>query len=330
MKEQVIRSVGMAVDSLTPAKMKVIQSNGDTTDVVNDTRPPRVFDPGIRILYFEDLVGNVLGTLTSWANHVETIWSKNIEITSDFPHYIREGMKNGLWYGDTKYKDGIGGTHVYVNGAIGGLLTTNKSMTVVDRYNGESYRTPNWGKVRAVGYAIAGQALDAIESDTNDFEMNPTIDLGIKTFNVPVQNFLFIVARILGVIDRSFFLTWTGFAVKAEIDLLKVGNASLLTIPGEIYPEIVEGGIEAPEGRDFEIDPVEVPSMRELMGDGVNFVLGLANDELGYIIPKSEWDEKEPWLYHTERDHYGEENSVGYKASPIIYENARELIEEMR
>ena len=28
------------------------------------------------------------------------------------------------------------------------------------------------------------------------------------------------------------------------------------------------------------------------------FVFGLANDEIGYIIPKSEWDEVPPYLYN--------------------------------
>src|SRR5690606_373515 len=36
----------------------------------------------------------------------------------------------------------------------------------------------------------------------------------------------------------------------------------------------------------------------------------------GYIVPKSEWDNQEPWLYLDEDDTYGEENSLGPETAP--------------
>lgn len=41
------------------------------------------------------------------------------------------------------------------------------------------------------------------------------------------------------------------------------------------------------------------------------FVVGLGNDELGYIIPKAEWDSQAPWLQNRPERWYGEHNSVG-------------------
>jgi len=35
-----------------------------------------------------------------------------------------------------------------------------------------------------------------------------------------------------------------------------------------------------------------------MMKGEYKFVFGLANDEIGYIIPKSEWDEVPPYLYN--------------------------------
>lgn len=48
------------------------------------------------------------------------------------------------------------------------------------------------------------------------------------------------------------------------------------------------------------------------------FVLGLCNDELGYIIPMSQWDEKPPFAYGRERAQYGEINSAGPRVAPIV------------
>jgi hypothetical protein len=44
-------------------------------------------------------------------------------------------------------------------------------------------------------------------------------------------------------------------------------------------------------------------------------VLGLANDEIGYVIPRSQWDAKAPFAYGRDEDQYGEVNSVGPSAA---------------
>ncbi len=60
----------------------------------------------------------------------------------------------------------------------------------------------------------------------------------------------------------------------------------------------------------------------------VKFLFGLANDEVGYIIPKSEWDDRAPWLYNAPERHYGEINSLGPDTAPILHEEFRRLIAE--
>jgi hypothetical protein len=99
-------------------------------------------------------------------------------------------------------------------------------------------------------------------------------------------------------------------------------------VPGEIYPEIINGGIEHPEGADFDLEPVEVPPLRELMPGRLKFVFGLANDELGYLIPKSEWDVEPPRLYGS-KGVYGEINSCGPNAAPLVYGALAELCREL-
>ena len=81
-----------------------------------------------------------------------------------------------------------------------------------------------------------------------------------------------------------------------RVAVLRFGDASIACIPGEIYPEIVNGGIERAPGGDFDVEPVEVPPIRALLPGRVKFVFGLANDEIGYIIPRSEWDREPPYL----------------------------------
>ena len=69
--------------------------------------------------------------------------------------------------------------------------------------------------------------------------------------------------------------------MRSELSVFNIGPMSFVTIPGEIYPEIVNGGVEAPAEGDLGIQPVEVPPIREMMSGDFKFVLGLANDEIG-------------------------------------------------
>ena len=58
-------------------------------------------------------------------------------------------------------------------------------------------------------------------------------------------------------------------------------------------------------------------------------VLGLANDELGYIIPKSEWDKEAPYLYDSPKAHYGEVNSAGPETAPILHKTLKDMLEKL-
>jgi hypothetical protein len=109
----------------------------------------------------------------------------------------------------------------------------------------------------------------------------------------------------------------------------QIGPASFISIPGEIYPEIVNGGVTAEAGADFKIEPVEAPSLRELMPGKYKFVLCLSNDEIGYIIPKSQWDVEAPYSYKDKKQ-YGSQNSLGPETAPLIYKELSELLEELK
>jgi hypothetical protein len=52
----------------------------------------------------------------------------------------------------------------------------------------------------------------------------------------------------------------------------------------------------------------------------------LANDEIGYIIPKRQWDVRTPYCYGRKQAQYGEVNSVGPETAPILCEAFRKLV----
>lgn len=327
-KVRTVEAIGRAVAALEPATMRLVTVPDAREGLVVDTRKPEVFDADLCIMQFlRPGDGGTIGSILTWGNHPEATWSRNTEVTSDFCGYFRDGVAHGIRYGEKTVRPGVGGVHLYINGAIGGLMAPHRSLEVHDPFVEKSFREPCHEKARAVGHRLADMALDALEKHNGIANKNPSIRVRARTIRVHGSNPYFALAAMLGIVDRGFS-GWP--ALRTEVDLVTIGDAWIVTIPGEIYPEIVNGGIENPPGADYKIDPVEVPPIREMMQGKVNFVFGLGNDEIGYIIPKSEWDNKEPYLYGSKKEVYGEINSVGAEAGPMIHRAVKELVEEAR
>ena len=307
-----------------PVQIVVGQDLTSANNLVEDSREPYVLDIGVRICQFiSQKTGQTIGSVLAWANHPETLWSHNLEITSDFPHFTRMYMEEGISYQDSIIQSGIGGISLYVNGAIGGLMTTSPRFGIEDPVTDSFYIEPSFEKADAQGKALAMIALDALkQGDTIDY---PDFKLHAKTLHLPLENKLFRLAAILGVIDKGLS-GW--ITTRSELCVWQLGPMTFLHQPGEIYPEIINGGVAAPEGRDFEIEPVETPGLRSFMPGKYTFVVGLSSDMIGYIIPKSEWDRKAPYLYDTEEETYGEVNSLGPETAPIIYNELKLMLEE--
>jgi len=332
-REQVIagaaKALGDAVATLRPVQVAFHEIKTRPDGLVADMRKPEVFDPDIRVMHFTDPTnGMTVGSIVGWADHPETVWSKGTEITADFPGYLRDALENGVQHSGAILESGIGGIHLYINGAVGGLMSTPPSVTVHDPYLKQDFKEPAHEKARALGRQLAHRILERLDSQTNGAVMqqtNPAISIRAQTMEVPLANKGYLFAPMLGLIDRGH-VRWKW--LRTEVALVRIGDASIACIPGEIYPEIVNGGIERAPGGDFQIEPVEVPPIREMMPGKIKFVFGLANDEIGYIIPKSEWDRKKPYLYGAEKKPYGEINSCGPEVAPRIHKALRELCEK--
>jgi len=325
-KDQVAKSVLTAVKMMRPVKLVISEDLNGAASLVKDTRKPEVFDSGLRLIRAIDKDnGETLGALISWADHPETLWSRNLLITSDFPHYVREGVEKGIFNSDSLVKPGIGGVALYINGAIGGLMTTHPSLPVKDLFSDQEFKEPTFEKAEAQGKQLAFLVLNSLENPVEEIEV-AGISLIVRTISLPIKNPLFKLGTMLGVFNRG---TRGWMKMRSELSVFTIGPLSFATLPGEVYPEIINGGIEAPDGNDFGIEPVEVPSVREMMPGKYKFIFGLANDEIGYIIPKSQWDAKAPYTYDANDSPYGEENSLGPETASILHKNLKEMLAEL-
>ncbi len=56
-------------------------------------------------------------------------------------------------------------------------------------------------------------------------------------------------------------------------------------------------------------------------------MVNLANDAIGYIIPKSEWDNEAPWIYGATEETYGEIVSLGEETGPTLHRQLLNLFQ---
>jgi hypothetical protein len=323
-----IDAVTAAEKNRKPAAVRI--GSARDADLLHDNRLPIVKHDELVVLHFRDpKTDKPLGVLVQWNCHPETLNSKNTEITADYPYYVvkylRESQKCPV---------------AYFTGTVGGLMTTLK-LPVKDE-KGKELADGTFEKADRYGYLLAKLAEKALK-DSVPITLTP-FDIRTRELLVPVDNNLYRLAWSFGVLDRQMYL-WEGnatpkkfvttkevskpVAVKTELGYLKLGLLEIAAIPGEIYPELVLGKVQDPAdpAADFPDAPIE-PAIYDQLKSKHRMLIGLANDELGYFIPKRQWDEKEPFCYGLKKAQYGEMNSVGPDAAPVICGAFKELVKK--
>jgi hypothetical protein len=328
---QVLYGIKQAVNeadaSRRTAKFRFAEEKEKLKPLVGDTRPPLVFDASLKLMHVLDAeTDQTLGTLMNWGNHPETLWSQNIQLSSDFPDPWRNLVENGIQVNDTVRMEGVGGVAIFLNGAVGGLMTTHPDMPVENPFTLEKIQKQSPAKVQAQGKALAKATLEALQDSSLTSYSNLKLSLRAKTISLRMDNGLFQLAAFLGIFDRGF-IGWK--QIRSEVAAWALGPATFVHVPGELYPEILHGGVERPEGADFGIDPVELPAIQAKIPGEFKFFAGMSNDMIGYIVPKSQWDVKPPFTYDYKDRPYGEINSLGPETAPKIHSEVLQILDEL-
>jgi hypothetical protein len=315
-------AVKEAARNLQPADTILAQVTVGPEGYVDDSRKPIIYDNVIRCARFvKKGTDDTIATVVEWGCHPETLGGANSLLTSDFSGYWRDGVENGV--PEPNGMKGLGGMCLYFQGCLGGLMT--QLHTTVPHRNGvDRFKDATFEKAQALGENLAILAVNALRGEKAWRPADTRVAVAAKTIFVPMSG-LFNCGIFLGLVHPG----WYWGKGKTELDAIQIGDLEILTIPGELYPEIAEGGIESPEGADYPSQPIEVPPLRSQMKGKLNMIVGLANDELGYIIPKSQWDKKPPYAYgRTKAPQYGEENSPGPDVAPTIHREALALLKQ--
>jgi hypothetical protein len=297
-------------------------------ELLHDSREPQVkHDELIALLFRDPKNEKPSGVVVQWNCHPETIDSKNTKLSADYIAFTCAALER-------RYECPV----VYLTGTVGGLMTS-MHVRVTDE-KGEMLPEGSLAKTERYGVLIA----DLTERALRNAEPVPLTPFDARTKSVvlPVDNPLFRFGRQVGVFDRAME-AWTGDpdsppgkaldkvegrpAIRTEVGRLRLGDLDIAVIPGEIYPELVLSKVQDPPepNADFPAAPIE-PGIYAQMTGKYKMIVGLGNDELGYILPKRQWDEKPPYCYGRKTAPYGEINSLGPDTGPILCESFRKML----
>jgi hypothetical protein len=325
-EKQVAQAVRDADKNAKPATARL--GSVKAPELLHDGREPYVKHDDLVVLEFSAAGGQLLGVLVQWNNHPETLSSKNTLVSADYVGYTVDALRK---------KHGC--PVAYFTGTVGGLMTS-LHVPIKDE-QGKELHDGTFEKTERYGLLLAERANEALAA-AKPVQLTP-LSVRSREIFLPMTNRVYKGAQLLGILDRPSFL-WTGDPYKAEpagkddsdkpqcirseVAILKLGELEAVAIPGEIYPELVLDKVQDPvdPGADFPDAPIEPAVYKQLKGPH-RMIFGLANDEIGYILPKRQWDEKPPFCYGRTTAQYGESNSIGPDAGPIICRAIKELAE---
>jgi len=332
--DQSIASTAVAaVRGMQPARLELARDDHPLLATLQGVdRPPTVKDPFLFVMRLVAVTtGKTIATLVNWSDHPEVLGRKNTEITADYPHWVRDYLEKQF-----------GGIALFFSGSVGKVSPLGDQVALLDPETGKVAEDGTWRKAELLGAEVGRLAERALRGSTT--VKLDSISIKTDTVFVPMHNPSFRVAEAAGVFaGRKPFYTngkldpdtekhalpdigrvdfATGHDIQTEVDYIQLRSrgtavAEIVTIPGEIYPELVNGGVTRYAGADYPEAPVE-PILREQLKTKYQFIFGLGNDEIGYLIPKAEWDEEPPWLKNAAEPWYGEVNSVGPDAAGSV------------
>jgi hypothetical protein len=324
-----------------------------------DIRDPVIYDPTLTVARFvrADSPTTTIGTLVHWADHPElsTFGPDNLKISSHFIHWFRAGVEGGtptVPPGGTG-EAGVGGVTVYMQGMLGGQIGSIRGAPVPGP-DGTPITESSHEKDQALGVNLARRALELLRTSATVYTSMP---LSYRSARIAARmdNVGFHVAYLVGLLAPHEAVgydpgrplgdpsnnPWLPF----RITYLQVGPLGIVTVPGELHPELWVGGYDCetwtfgyeclddsqPNLPDLTAAP-DGPYLRDLVlaNDGVEYpiALGLANDYVGYIVPAYNYvlNPDNPYIDEADGDHYEETYSLGPDVERHVIHPLLELV----
>ncbi|MCC6231693.1 MAG: hypothetical protein IT580_03570 [Verrucomicrobiales bacterium] len=264
-----------AASRLKPASLRVA-TGAVRGKIAYNAYAEALFDPRCSVLQVMGADGQPLATLVNYAVHPEVFGSRAGVCSPDLigPLYDRLAEKGA-------------GTGIFFNGAQGGMVTADNRAA-----DGRDQST--WEECQRIGRGLADEALRLLEGAAA--QSDPVLECRSATVLFPVESP--VLRAVLKGSPMGYHTDAEG-RVSTRLNAVRVGDAHLVTIPGEALPNI--GAY-----------------LKRKMHAKHNLLLGLTNDAFGYILTREDWGA-------FPRYEYISRTSLGESTGEILVRAALEL-----
>ena len=255
--DKAAEAINEAIDRLQPAWIKVATGEAKGKIAYNYYAPD-LYDRRMSVIQAVTPEGKTIATLVNYAIHPEVLGNSVGIISPDLVGPLCERIESQA-----------GGVALFMNGAQGGMVTAdNRNLDQPrDPLRGYWNDARSWEECLRIGHLMADEALRIVK-DAPD-QKDPRLLCESITVRFPVESDAMWAVVVYSPLkyphgeDRS---------ISARINLVNLGDAQILTIPGEALPNI---GFY----------------LKRKMRGKHNLLFGLTNDAFGYILTKVDFAE---------------------------------------
>ena len=276
--KKIAEAVNEAVSKLEPATLKIAVGEAKGKIAYN-YYADQLYDPRCGVIQAISKTGKPIATLVNYAIHPEVIGSGRGIMSPDLcgPLYDRIEAKGG-------------GMAIFMNGAQGGMVTADTRREAGTEAN-------TWDECIRIGELLADEALRIVQDAPT--LANPALYSTARTITFPVDS------DLMKYILQNSPLKHPNAKpneVSTQLNLLNIGPAQVLTIPGEALPNI---GFY----------------LKRNMNTKYPFLFGLTNDAFGYMLTKVDFNS-------FKRYEYVSRTSLGEMTGEIYIDQALKLVKE--
>jgi hypothetical protein len=286
--KQIADAVNEATARLQPASLKVAMGEAKGKIAYN-YYAPALYDPRCGVIQAMATsgpnTGKPIATLVNYAVHPEVLGNSRGILSPDMigPMY-------------QKIESTIGGIALFMNGAQGGMVTADTRLEYVKE--GQNQKEANtWEECIRIGELLADEAMRIVAAAPA--LTNPSLYCTSRKISFPIDS------EIMRYILKKSPLQFEGGKenqVTTQLNLLNIGPAQILTVPGEALPNVGY-------------------YVKRNMNTKMPFLFGLTNDAFGYMLAKVDFNS-------FKRYEYVSQTSLGEMTAEIYMEQALKLVKE--
>ncbi len=286
--KQAAVAINQALDNLQPAALKI--ATGEARGkIAYNYYAPELYDPRMSVIQAVSPDGKTIGTLVNYATHPEVLGSGLGLVSPDLVGPLCDQLEADL-----------GGMGMFMNGAQGGMITADNRLLdqPSDPLKAKWHDARTWDECLRIGHLMASEAERIVKDAA--LQQDPPLACYALQVKFPVESKL-MWAIILGS-PLKYPHNDEDHSITTRLNLVNLGDAQILTIPGEALPNI------------------GYYLKRNMKGKN-NLLFGLTNDAFGYILTKVDFGS-------FPRYEYVSNTSLGEMTGEILIENALKLVDE--